>query len=79
MTRVSVVKAMANFSRLLAEVEAGRDVLITRRRTTVARMSAVSPKSIPLDLPTIAAFRDTLTRSGLTGAKLIRRLREARY
>lgn len=37
--RISVVKAKANLSRLLAEVEAGREVVITRRGAAVARLS----------------------------------------
>ena len=37
MTRVSVVQAKAQFSRILAEAAAGREVLITRRRTASAQ------------------------------------------
>ena len=79
MTRISVVKAKANFSRLLAEVEAGREVLITRRGTAVARISGIAPKKTPLDMKSIAAFRAGLTSAKPSASELIRRLRDERY
>jgi prevent-host-death family protein len=50
MTRISVVKAKANFSRLLADVEAGREAVITRRGAAVAKISSVAATKIPLNL-----------------------------
>ena len=41
MIKVNVHKAKTNLSRLLAKVEAGEDVVITRRGTPVARMVRV--------------------------------------
>jgi prevent-host-death family protein len=79
MTRVSVVKAKANFSRLLAEVEAGREVVITRRGAAVAKISALAPKKSPLNMKPIAAFRAGLKRTKPAGTELIRRLRDQRY
>jgi len=73
MTRVSVVKAKANFSRLLAEVEAGREVVITRRGAAVARISGVTQKK------SIAAFRAGLTPAKPAASELIRRIRDERY
>lgn len=77
--RVSVVKAKAHFSRLLAEVEAGRDVVITRRGTAVAKISPVERKKTPLNLKSIAMFRAELKPRQPAGAVLIRRLRDQRY
>lgn len=79
MTRVSVVKAKANFSRLLAEAEAGREVVITRRGEAVARISGVSPKKVPLNLKSIAAFRGGLVPAKPAASELIRRMRDERY
>jgi prevent-host-death family protein len=79
MTRVSVVKAKANFSRLLAEVEAGREVVITRRGAAVARMSSVAPKKTPPNMKSIAAFRAGLTPAKPAASELIRRMRDQRY
>ena len=41
MTKVNVHEAKTNLSRLLAKVEAGEEVVITRRGTPVARMVRV--------------------------------------
>jgi prevent-host-death family protein len=79
MTRVSVVKAKANFSRLLAEVQAGREVLITRRGTAVARISGVPPTKTAPNLKPIAAFRARLAKAVPYGAELVRRVRDERY
>ena len=79
MTRVSVVKAKANFSRLLAEVEAGREVVITRRGAAVARISGVTQKKVPLNMKSIAAFRAGLKPAKPAAAELVRRVRDERY
>lgn len=77
MTRVSVVKAKVNFSRLLAE--AGREVVITRRGEPVARISGVAPKKRPFNLKSAAAFRAQLPPAKPGASDLIRRLRDERY
>jgi prevent-host-death family protein len=83
MTRVSVVKAKVNFSRLLAEAEAeaeaGREVVITRRGEPVARISGVAPKKRPFNLKSAAAFRAQLPPAKPGASDLIRRLRDERY
>ncbi len=79
MPRFSVVEAKANFSRLLAEVEAGREVLITRRGTTVAKMSGVMPARKAPDLKKIAAFRAQLAQAEPFAVELVRRVRDERY
>jgi prevent-host-death family protein len=79
MTRISVVKAKANFSRLLAEVEAGREVVITRRGAAVAKISSVAATKTPLNLKSIAEFRAGLVPTKPAAADLVRRLREERY
>jgi len=79
MTRISVVKAKANFSRLLAEVEAGREVVITRRGADVARISGVVPKKTPPNMKSIAEFRAGLAPAKAAASELIRRMRDERY
>ena len=44
MTVVSVSQAKAQFSRLIARVEAGEEVTITRRGRPVARLVACKPR-----------------------------------
>jgi prevent-host-death family protein len=79
MIRLSVVKAKAQFSRILAEAAAGREVVITRRGMAVARVSGMAGKKKPLDLRAVRAFRATLVRNAPAAAALIRQVRDQRY
>ncbi|MGH8454311.1 MAG: type II toxin-antitoxin system Phd/YefM family antitoxin [Nevskiales bacterium] len=79
MNKVSVVEAKAHFSEILAKVESGHDVLITRRGAPVARLSGVERAKHPLNLDAIDAFRNGLTPARERSADLIRRLRDERY
>lgn len=76
MKKVSVVQAKAHFSEMLAEVESGNEVLITRRGTPVAKLSSVERTRLPLNLEAIDAFRDGLTPTPERAADLIRRMRD---
>jgi prevent-host-death family protein len=79
MKKVSVVQAKARFSEMLAKVEAGQDVLITRRGAPVARLSAVEAAKSPMRLDAIDAFRASLKPTKARSADLIRRMRDASY
>lgn len=79
MERFSVVKAKAHFSDLLAQVESGKEVLITRRGTPVVRMSAVEKARVPLNLRAVDAFRATLRSTRVRSSALIRKMRNERY
>lgn len=79
MNKVSVVQAKARFSEMLAKVEAGQDVLITRRGAPVARLSAVEKAKSPLRLDAIDAFRAGLKPTRTRSADLIRRMRDGSY
>jgi prevent-host-death family protein len=76
MNKVSVVQAKARFSELLAKVESGRDVLITRRGAPVARLSGVERVKKPLRLDAIDTFRASLKPTRERSADLIRRMRD---
>lgn len=79
MDKVSVVQAKAHFSEILAKVESGQDVLITRRGEPVARLSGVERARNPLQLDAIDAFRASLTPVSERSADLIRRMRDESY
>jgi prevent-host-death family protein len=79
MNKVSVVEAKARFSEILAQVESGAEVQITRRGKPVARLSAVEQAKKPLDLSGIDAFRAALAPSKRRSVELIRRMRDERY
>lgn len=79
MNKVSVVQAKARFSEMLARVESGQDVLITRRGAPVARLSAVEAAKSPMRLDAIDAFRAGLKPTRTRSADLIRRMRDGSY
>lgn len=79
MNKVSVVEAKARFSEILATVESGQDVLITRRGAPVARLSGLERARKPLSLKAIDEFRASLPPARERSAALIRRMRDAAY
>jgi prevent-host-death family protein len=79
MNKVSVVEVKARFSEILASVEAGKDVVITRRGLPVARMSAMEPHKKPMDLSAIDGFRAGLKPVRQRSVDLVRQMRDARY
>lgn len=79
MQQYSVAEAKARFSEVLAQVEAGREVIITRRGAPVARISAVESPRRPIDFAAIDALRSRLPLHEETGAELIRRMRDEKY
>jgi prevent-host-death family protein len=81
MMTVGLTHAKAHLGELLDKVDAGEEVLITRRGRPVARMSAVAvqrPRK-PLPLDDLAAFRATLPMMQESSAGLIRKMRDEGY
>ena len=68
MDRYSVAEAKAHLSELLDRVEAGEDVVITRRGVPVARLRAEGQRP-STTLPSLAAFRQKL-REDIQGSLL---------
>lgn len=80
MNQYSVAEAKARLSEILDKVEAGTEVVITRRGAPVARLSAVSRRPRrPLDLAALAAFRARTPLQEDRSADLIRRMRDEKY
>lgn len=76
----SVAEAKAHLSEILDKVEAGSEVVITRRGAPVARLSAVAGRPRrPLDLAGLAAFRGRTPIQEERSADLIRRMRDEKY
>jgi len=74
MPTVTVADAKARLSDLLAQVEAGEEVVITRRGQPVARLSQVEkPKEA---VKSLAEFRATMPRWRKPSADLLRETRE---
>ena len=74
MSTVAVADAKARLSDLLAQVEAGEDVVITRRGQPVARLSQVEkPKEA---VKSLAEFRARMPRWRKPSTDLLRETRE---
>ncbi len=72
MNTVSVADAKSHLSELLAQVEAGDEVMITRRGKLIARMVGVGKKCKPL--LSLADFRSKHPKSKTDLTKLIRKV-----
>ncbi len=77
MHTVSVAEAKANLSKVLNRVQAGEDVVITRRGKPVARIAAVKEDLQPIR--SLEKFRATLPKAKTPSVKLIRQMRDEAY
>lgn len=78
---VSVAEAKSHLSEILDRVEAGEEVVITRRGKPVARLkSERRSTSIAPDFEKLRAFRETMPMATIPAGELIRQMRdEERY
>ena len=78
MITVSLAQAKARLSELVNKVEAGQEVVITRRGKAVAQLSAVVLPRKPLPLRDLARFRQTMPRLRRPAHELLREVRDER-
>ncbi len=76
MVTVNLAQAKAHLSELLDKVEAGEEVVITRRGRAVARVSPATRPKKPLRLTELAEFRTTMPRLRRPSAELLREARD---
>lgn len=74
MRTVTLADAKTHLSQLIDQVEAGEDVVITRRGKPVARISGVAQPARPLR--SLAAFRAQLPRVRRPSVELIGKMRD---
>lgn len=74
MLTVTLVEAKTRLSELLDKVEAGEDVVITRRGRPAARIAAVKPPKQPL--PDLSELRARMPRWRKPSHVLIREMRD---
>lgn len=74
MNTVTLAEAKAHLSQLLDQVEAGEEVVITRRGQPVARITPIERPKQPVK--SLAEFRQLMPRWRKSSAELIRELRE---
>lgn len=76
---VNLSRAKACLSELLDKVEAGEEVVITRRGKPVARLSGAVRRKKPLPLEDLAGFRSTMPKIGRPSVERLRHLRKEGY
>jgi prevent-host-death family protein len=77
MYTISLAEAKAKLSHILDQVEAGEEVIITRRGQPVARIVGVKKGFKPLE--SRIAFRVRLPHARKSSAELIREMRDEGY
>ncbi len=76
MVTVNLAQAKAHLSELLDKVEAGQEVIITRRGKAVAHISAAIRPKKPLPLQELAGFRAAMPKLRRPAVDLLRELRD---
>ncbi len=79
MSTCTVAEAKAHLSELLARVENGEELVITRRGRPVAQLSPIRPVKIPPDWKAIRAFRESMPATKTSAADLVREMRDDAY
>lgn len=77
MNTCTVTKAKTHLSELLARVESGEEIIITRRGHPVAQLSPIRPAKRPPDWQAIRAFRESMLGVETSATDLVRDMREA--
>lgn len=76
MDTVNLAHAKARLSELLDKVEAGQEVVITRRGKAVAHLSPAIGRKKPLPLGELARFRASMPSLRRPAAELLRSARD---
>ena len=76
MVTVNLAQAKARLSELLNQVEAGQEVVITRRGKAVAHLSAAVRPKKPLPLRELAGFRAAMPRLRCPAGDLLGEVRD---
>ena len=80
MNRISLAKAKAHLSELVAEAETGRTVWITRHGKPAAQLAPVEQERRPIDLAALRSLTGKMPRQSESAADSVRQMRdESRY
>ena len=77
MHSISVAEAKAHLSKILNQVEAGEEIVITRRGLPIARIEPVKQSLKAME--SLAEFRALLPMAKTSSVKMIRKLRDEGY
>lgn len=75
---ISVAETKAHLSEVLSLVEAGEDVMISRRGKPIARLTSIEQPLRPIDFRKLEAFRASLPKLS-SSTELLRKLRDEGY
>lgn len=75
----SVAETKSQLSEILRQVEAGEEVIITRRGRPVATIRAAVKPPTAADWARIVEIRNKLPKSKLSAAKIVRQMRDAGF
>jgi prevent-host-death family protein len=78
MSHVTLAKAKAHLSELVARAEAGEAIQISRRGKPVALLTSLTPPRKPIDVAAMRALTDSMPDCGVDSVVLTMR-DEARY
>ncbi len=76
MLTVTLAQAKAQLSELLNKVEAGEEVIVTRRGKPVAHIRAAAKKLKPIPLEELAAFRARMPQLEKSSVELLLEMRD---
>lgn len=79
MQTVSVANAKARLSEILAQIEQGAEIVITRRGRPVAKLSSIKGSKKPIDFKALDLLLSRQRVSRVPGVRLIRRMRDETY
>jgi prevent-host-death family protein len=74
MRSVSLTEAKAHLSELVARVDAGETIVITRRGRPVAQLAKVARK--PIDIAALKRITDKMTPQRVSAGEFVRRMRD---
>lgn len=76
MLTVTLAQAKAQLSEILNKVEAGEEVIVTRRGRPVAQIRAVQKELQPIPFEELAAFRARMPQLSKSSVELLREMRD---
>lgn len=75
----SVAEAKAHLSELVNRAENGEEVVITRRGAPVVQLAPLVRTKPGIDFARLRALRSTMPKTKTPAAKLVRKMRDAKY
>ncbi len=79
MQTVNVADAKARLSEILARVERGAEVVITRRGRPIAKLSSINRPRKPIDFKALDLLLSRQGVSRVPSVRLIRKMRDEKY